>query len=51
MRLFFLRLSGFLDLFEKVSLITFKLSLFEFSTTLQEQCKQNSLISFFIEML
>ena len=47
--LFFFRLSGFPDLFFKVFLITFKFSFFDFSTTfLQEHCKWNCLISFFI---
>ena len=46
---YFLRLSGFPDLFSKVYLITFKFSQFDFSATLlQEQSKSNSLISFFI---
>ena len=45
----FLRLSGFLDLFDKIYLIAFKLSLFMPLTTffLQEQCLI-SLISLFI---
>ena len=48
---YFLRCLGFPDLFGKVFLITFKFSLFDFSTTfLQEKLKKNSLISFFIKM-
>ena len=46
---YFLRLSGFPDLFGKAFLIPFKFSLLDSSTTfLQEQCKLNSSISFFI---
>ena len=46
---YFLRLSGIPDLFGEVFLITFKFSLFDFSTTfLQEQCKKNRVISFSI---
>ena len=42
---YYLRLLGFPDLFGKVSLITFKFSIFEFPTTLlQKKHKQNSLI-------
>ena len=41
-----MRFSGFIDLFGKVFLITFTVSLFDFSTKfLQGQCKCNSLIS------
>ena len=46
---YFLKVAGFLNLFGKVIMITFKFSQCDFSTTLlQEQSKQNSLISFFI---
>ena len=43
------RFQDFLIYLTKVPLIIFKLSLFDFSTIfLQEQCKKNTLISFFI---
>ena len=46
---YFWSLSGFPDLFGKIFLITFELSLFDFSITfLLEQIKLNNLISFFL---
>ena len=46
---YFLRLLGFPDLLGKILLITFMLSLIDFSTTfLKEQCKRNSFISSFL---